>query len=278
MTARLHLAFVIAMLAAPSAHAQSPLRAAEEQLVNYAFATQLGSGVYDVSGRTLQIYRLPFAHTLLPPSTDRTGVRLTLPLTLGLVDFEPDDVLDTGLPESLDTVSFVPGIELDFQLSPHWHLLPFAEFGHSWELGEDADATVYSLGAHAAALWSDEWIDVRFDIGATYTAVEPDAPLRKDDMLLVEIGVEGRHALGLTVAGHPLDGGLYLLGQSFVERAEEPLNRAPAQADRYQFEIGVTLGTRSKVTVWRMPVPRLGIGYRFGKDLDVWRLVLGAPF
>lgn len=278
MTARLHLAFVIAMLAAPGARAQTPLSAGEEQLVNYAFATQLGSGVYDVSGRTLQVYRLPFGYALLPPSANRTGVRLTLPLTLGLVDFEPRDVFDTGVPESLDTVSFVPGIELDFQLSPHWHLLPFAEFGHSWELGDDANATVYSCGAHATALWSEEWIDLRFDIGATHTAVEPDAPLRKDDLLLVEIGVEGRHALALTVAGHPLDWGVYVLAQSFIDRADAPLDRAPADADRYQFEIGVTLGTRSETTVWRIPVPRLGLGYRFGKDLDVWRLVLGAPF
>jgi hypothetical protein len=30
--------------------------------------------------------------------------------------------------------------------------------------------------------------------------------------------------------------------------------------------------------VWHIPVPRIGIGYRFGEDLDVWRLVLGAPF
>jgi hypothetical protein len=32
------------------------------------------------------------------------------------------------------------------------------------------------------------------------------------------------------------------------------------------------------MTVWHIPVPRIGIGYRFAQDLGVWRLVLGAPF
>ncbi len=273
------MASLIAVLAAPAgAAAQTPLRASEEQVVNYAFATQLGSGVYDISGRTLQIYRLPFGYALAQPSGRRPGVRLTLPVTVGIVDFKPRDVLDTGLPETLDTVSFVPGIELDFELTPHWHLRPFAEAGQSRELSGDADATVYSLGAHAAALWSEERIDLRFRIGVTYSAVDPDAPLRSDDLLLLELGIEGRHALDVRLARHPLDWGVYVVSDTFADSPEEPLDRAAAEADPYQFEIGVTLGPRSRMTVWRIPVPRVGLGYRFGNDLGVWRLVFGAPF
>ena len=55
----------IALLAgafSPLAQAQSLLSGDEQNVVNFAFATQLGSGVYSVSGRTLQIYRLPFSH------------------------------------------------------------------------------------------------------------------------------------------------------------------------------------------------------------------------
>lgn len=278
MRAPLHLVSVLAILAAPGAPAQNALRSSEEQVVNYAFATELGSGVYDISGRTLQIYRMPFGYSFTQPSATRPGVRLTLPVTVGIADFEPRDVLHTGLPESLDTLSFVPGIELDLALSTRWHLLPFAKIGRSWDLGGDADATVYSLGAHATALWNYGSFDLRFDAGTAYTAVEPDAPLRSDDMLLLELGIEGRHALGASVGGHPLDWGVYLLGQSFLNAAEEPLDNAPSDASPNQFEIGLTFGPRARVTIWRIPLPRVGVGYRFGEDLDVWRLVLGAPF
>jgi hypothetical protein len=279
MRAALRLALLIAVLAVPDrASAQAPLSASEEQLVNYAFATQLGSGVYDVSGRTLQIYRLPFGHTFTQPSGTRPGIRLTLPLTIGFADFKPRDVLDTGLPTDLDTLSFVPGIELDFALTPRWHLLPFAEAGRTWDLGGDSDATVYSFGAHLLGLISWSALDLRFDFGAIYAAVEPRAELPSDDVVVLELGIEARHGLGLTLAGNPLDWGAYLLSQSFINRADEPVDRAPEQADHYQFETGVTIGPRSKMTVWRIPVPRLGLGYRFGNDLGVWRLVIGAPF
>ncbi len=90
--------------------------------------------------------------------------------------------------------------------------------------------------------------------------------------------IEGRHGLGLNLAGHPLDWGVYLLSDIFLDRPEEPLTRSVQNAARDQFEVGVTVGPQSKMTVWHIPVPRLGLGYHFGNDLGVWRLVIGAPF
>jgi hypothetical protein len=279
MRAAIHLALLIAVLLAPErAAAQSPLHASEEQLVNYAFATQLGSGVYDIAGRTLQIYRLPFGYTFAQPSGKRPGVRLTLPLTIGFLDFRSRDVIDTGLPKNLDTLSFVPGVELDFALTPQWHLLPFAQAGRTWDRTGDGNTLVYSFGANVATSTNGDWLDLRFDIGATYAAVHPRTQLPSDDLLLLELGVEGRHALGLNLGDHPLDWGAYLLAESFLNRANEPLSQAPERADSNQFEVGLTIGTRSRVTVWRIPVPRLGVGYRFAQELGVWRFVIGAPF
>ncbi len=117
---------------------------------------------------------------------------------------------------------------------------------------------------------SREWVDLRFNIGAAYAAVEPRAPARSDDLLLIETGRQ--------LAGHPLDWGVYLIGQSFIDRPEEPLNGASERADSYQFEGSVTIGVRSQATVWGIPVPRVGLGYRFGDGLGVWRFVIGAPF
>lgn len=279
MRAVLYVVCLVAVLSVPGhGAAQTPLRASEEQLVNYAYATQLGSGVYDVSGRTLQIYRLPFGYTLTQPSAERPGVRLMLPVTFGFLDFKTRDVIESGLPEHLDTLSFVPGIELDFELTPEWHLLPYAEAGRTWDRSGDGDARVYSLGAHVAMSRNRDWLDLRFDIDVTYAAVKPRAELPADDLAILQMGIEGRHALGLSVADHPLDWGAYLLGDTFLNRPDEPLNQATDSADRYQLEVGVTFGTRSRVTVWHIPLPRLGVGYRWSQGLEVWRFVIGAPF
>jgi len=273
-----YAAAIVALSVSAPAIAQDPLLASEEQLVNYAFATQLGSGVYSISGRTLQIYRLPFGYTMTEPEENRPGIRLTLPLTIGLVDFKPQDVFDTGLPENLDTLSFVPGIEFDIELTPHWHLLPFAQAGRAWEREGGNDATVYSFGVHAAAAMDYESFDLRFDVGGSYATVDPDEALRSDDIMLIEAGIEGRRPLGLKLSGHPIDWGAYLLADFFADQADVPLDKAGEAANRVQLEVGVTVGPHSRITVWRIPVPRLGVGYRFSDDLGVWRLVFGQPF
>src|SRR5687767_8748064 len=79
---------LLAVTPMPVAHAQTLLSRDEQNVANFAFATQLGSGVYSVSGRTLQIYRLPFSHTLKSPDNSDFGVELTLPVTFGFYDFE----------------------------------------------------------------------------------------------------------------------------------------------------------------------------------------------
>ncbi len=53
---------------------------------------------------------------------------------------------------------------------------------------------------------------------------------------------------------------------------------AERSGSSFQYEIGVTLGTTETRHLWRIPLPRVGIGYRFGSNLDVIRNVIGTPF
>ena len=63
---------VVALLALPArAQTAVPLSAGEKSVANFAFATQLGSGIYTIDGRTIQIYRLPLSYTIRPDTDDR---------------------------------------------------------------------------------------------------------------------------------------------------------------------------------------------------------------
>ena len=79
------------------------------------FATELGSGVYDVGGRTLLVYRLPLGYDLREPTEDSPGLRLTLPAAVGFFNYSPVDLVHTQLPSHLDAFSFVPGLLLAIQ-------------------------------------------------------------------------------------------------------------------------------------------------------------------
>ncbi len=99
------------MLVPRPARAQAqPLKQAEQAKANYVFAHRLGSGIYELSGRTLQIYRLPIERKLRDPTPTRAGLTLTLPVTAGFFDFRVSDVIESGLPTSLSTLSVVPGL------------------------------------------------------------------------------------------------------------------------------------------------------------------------
>src|SRR5476651_2302934 len=99
------------------------------QPASYVFATELGSGVYDVSGRTLLVYRLPFSYSLRAVSEDAPGLNLTLPAAVGFFNYSPVDLVHTQLPAHLDAFSFVPGLQLDYRLDERWHVEPYVRAG-----------------------------------------------------------------------------------------------------------------------------------------------------
>jgi hypothetical protein len=261
-----------------AAHAQSPLTRAEQTFTDFGFASQLGSGVYTMSGRTLQVYRLPFGYEFEHREGARVRARLTFPVTFGFLDFKPIDVVETGLPETLDSLSFVPGMALDIGLMPGWQLQPFVEAGIARDRTSDLDERIYAAGLRS-------YYDV--GVGATdwqlydelmHVSVEQRSLEHTDDFTRFRMGVTARRAFDVAGSGRRADYLAYGFGDFFIEVPDSVLNGEQGQGGDAQFEIGVTFGATEPVRVWRIPLPRIGLGYRFGSDLSVYRLVLGAPF
>ena len=47
---------------------------------------------------------------------------------------------------------------------------------------------------------------------------------------------------------------------------------------RLQAELGVTFDTIAPLRIGRVKLPAIGVGYRFGDNLSVFRIVIGEPF
>jgi hypothetical protein len=268
----------LAMIAAGNAFAVTPLSQGEETVINFGFATQLGSGIYDVSGRTLQVYRLPFGYTIPSAGESRFTTRLTLPLTLGFLDFKPRDVVDNGLPERIDSLSFVPGIAVTVAVRDDWALEPFAEAGFARDRSSELDQRVYALGLrsrYAVVAGATDW-ELYNEL--VHVVVEQGKPGGTDDFTRFRAGLTARGALDASFAGRQPD----VLGYGFIELFTDP-PAGPADGGRggrapLQYEVGITLGTTETIRLWRIPLPRVGFGYRFGEDLSVYRIVFGSPY
>src|SRR3954465_5450708 len=122
---------LLALPATALAQTASQENAAVGQSINYVFATDLGSGVYSLGGRTLQIYRFTYDQDLREARAGQLGARFVLPVTAGFFDFSPVDVISEGPPTRVDSFSVVPGFELDHVMANDWHLIPYARAGFS---------------------------------------------------------------------------------------------------------------------------------------------------
>jgi hypothetical protein len=271
------LAFVLLTLqAAAGAHGEA-LSRSEQTIANFSFASQLGSGIYSVNGRTIQIYRLPLSWDHREPGPSQTGIRFLMPLTLGFYDFNLEDVLQTQLPRSIDTLSFVPGVEFSRIVHKDWLASAFVQGGIAKERTSTADAYTYAFGLGADRRWDFAPFRMHFNSQLLYAAaLFKDRP--DDSMVRWSNALEARAPFRRSVRGVPLDYGLYALNEWYLRRPDPPLATIGAPITAVQWELGVTVGAAKPVHLWKIPLPRLGIGYRFGDSLSVVRIVFGAPF
>ncbi len=268
-------ASLLATAWAPAARAQSVLSGDEQNVVNFAFATQLGSGIYSVSGRTLQIYRLPLSHTLQSADDAGPGIRLTLPVTFGFFDFELQDIEDDGLPTQVDSLSFVPGLRFDFEVAPGWTLEPYAEAGIARADDANAHANVYAAGVASLYEFDGQGFDWLLRNDLTWAGVDVRGTSGQDRFVRLQTVLTASRSFGQRSSA---DCFLYALNEYYADQPGGPIDSALQEGNSMQYELGVTFGWRETRRVWKIPLPRIGIGYRFGSNLDVVRVVIGAPY
>jgi hypothetical protein len=266
---------LLAATPTPAARAQNLLSGDEQNVVNFAFATQLGSGVYSVSGRTLQVYRLPFSYTLKSADDSGFGVELTLPVTFGFYDFELQDVEDGDIPTQVDALSFVPGLKLVFALRPDWTLEPYVEAGVARARDVDANADVYAVGIASLYDFDGLGFDWLLRNDLAFAGLDLRGTDGSDRFARLQTVMTARRPFS---RGSGIDYLVYALNEFYLDQPGGPVDSAMQGGDSVQYEVGITLGTTETTRVWQIPLPRIGIGYRFGSNLDVFRIVIGTPF
>jgi len=243
----------------------------KEELVNYAFATWIGSGVYRAGDRKMAIVRVPLRYTLRTPEEAKPGIKLLLPVTLGYYDFKNSDV-------NFGTASFVPGIEVAFPINKYWTLKPFGQFGAGKDTSDGN--MVYIYGGGVRSLVSIPYKEFEFGIGnALITADERDA--NGDigyNFNMFEAGLDIQHPLGISFRGRELKGGVYFVVSQFLSRYELEEPDDDSTKLKTLFEIGLTIAPDEPIDIWKVSLERVGIDFRFGDHFSGIGMNLGFPF
>jgi hypothetical protein len=269
----------ILLLLSLGAKAQTPAETREDEAVgqslNYVFATDLGSGVYDLDGQTLQIYRFTYRKELREVDEDHVGVRFVMPLTFGFFDFTPLDVLTEGIPTRVDSFSLVPGVELDYLLKDDWHVIPYVRAGVS-VASSSVDGWLYGLGVRAQRKFPWRGWDglVHSEVNISGVGYRQDLP--DDKFTRLRQGFTLDRGIGWSMRGRELEFGMYGILDVIIDPPTAPV--ADAEREPLQAELGVTFSTRPLFKIWKWDAPRLGVGYRFAGELSSWHFLIGAPF
>jgi hypothetical protein len=261
--------------AAAAAAASNP---SDTGFANYAFASELGSGIYAVDGRTIQVYQLPFSYGLreAAPRGGRPGIRLILPVTVGFFNFQPVDLVHGHLPSSIGALSFEPGVELDYRISDVWDVYPYVKAGGTFASSTEINAVIFGTGVRS---------DYRFEAFDTedlwraelaYAGVHYHTNLPDDSFTRLRDGVELRRNLDWVWRGREPQIAPYLLTDIYLNAPSGPQSGISART--LQFEAGLMFGVTPMWEIYGVKLPRIGIGYRDAGVLSGWRLVIGEPF
>ena len=257
-------AAVCALLLPLAAYCADPQPLRREELVSasYAFAHELGSGVYEAGGHALQVYRIPWSH-------DMDGWRLTLPVTVGLLDFRSSDVLQLNMPSGIGSVSLVPGVEKDFQPTGNWTVTPFVKAGYTRSSSVAPDAVQFGTGVRSR---------IHYDVGDVFTEFNVAAAVLRGDtpddhFVRLRNGVE---RVLPAVEGSNWRYAPWAQIDTYLHAPRSPASGLPAQM--VQTTLGVSAFRQPDRRFLGIPMPALGVAYRIAGDQSGWYLAFGRPF
>jgi len=255
--------------------------AAEDQdgsfgLSSFAFASYLGTGFYTTSGQNVFVLQMPFEHVIRAKTDTEAGWVLNLPLTIGFINF--DDASFEDIPDLNDvgTITFLPGLEFQYPVTPDWTLIPFTDYGFARELNFTSNVLI--VGAGIKSYYNVRFDKAMFTLGNRflYAREQVKNSDNDSDYSLIETGLNYRFASNYSIGDVPLYSNLYYINfyypnnLVFFEQTANPIRVG------IEHEIGITFSNIPDFLFFEKP--QLGMGVRFGNGVNVLRLVFGTPF
>jgi hypothetical protein len=187
MVARFLALFALACAATAPCRAQTQ----DTNPFHWAYAASFGGGVYRLGdGTEAQTYRGNFSVRLRETEDHRAGVRLLLPVALGLQNLD-DDALPVDRPsDKIEHIAFLPGVELEHRAGERWTLRTRAHFGRAEELeGTKQSARLAAVGLRSRVAFDEAPGSPALINGILWTGFDPSGGARRS-LLQFTAGIE----------------------------------------------------------------------------------------
>jgi len=235
-----------------------------------------GAGeIQDASATSFQIYRIPISYPIRRLVDKPWGLRITLPVSLGTYELEA--ATDVGdVVESIQSVVVIPGVEFLFPVGDRWVLKPFAEVGVGDDSRTGETHLLYAAGIRARGTYETGPFELM--VGTAFRYRSPaDTDVVKNWYSTVEGGVDAQVPLGFSVGSREAQGGAYAILRHFSNLEFELVTEGPFDVS-WNYELGLSFATEPALQVWKIKLPWIGLGYRFGDRTRGIRLSFAFPF
>jgi hypothetical protein len=249
-----------------------------EETINYAFATQTGSGIYRINGSTIQIYRISGSIRIYTPHSPTGTLRLRLPATFGFYNFKIEEIFDKGLPENIATFTLIPQLEFQIPLKKNWEIIPFVGIGSGKDFSTNEIPIIWDIGIRNLTIFPKNRYNIRLGNRFVYSGYSSKNLNFTDDFGLFENGIDIRRQLHFSINKKQIDGGLFLVNYLYLKSPHLLQFKNNYSSIKSEWELGITFGAVTKWSLFRIRMPRFGLSYRFGGKLNAIRFIIGNPF
>jgi hypothetical protein len=266
-----------ALLPAPALAQPREARIGEvpaERLVDWYYASTFGTGVYRVGDRTVFVGRLPLSWRLRPADEKQWGIRLKLPVTVGLYDVP--SAFEDLLARNYGTVSVLPGVEFERRITPRWRVKPTASVGYGQDVANGIGATIWEVGARTVYDKPLEKTDLVFSAALLYAGY--DSRAARQQFGIVSAGVGWILPTGKDLFGQPTNFGLHFNYYLFFDRLDFVLDPDGRSTVPQQYEVGVSLGSYQPYRILGIETDRIGVAIRTGDGLVAVRFLTSFQF
>jgi hypothetical protein len=269
--------------AALAVFAAAPCNAQTENSLpfHWAYATALGSGVYELGdGTEAQTYRANFSVGLRDALDDRAGVRLLLPVAFGVQNLDDDALpLDRGN-DGIEHVGFLPGVELEHVVGERVTLRSRAQLGYAKELqGTEQSARLAAFGVRSRVAFDAAPGSPSLISGILWTGFDPSAGERSS-LLRLTAGVEfDIRAARWRVRDSPMRWRPHLL-KDWYDRPPPSLRFGGDDAELLggEWQLGVAAARDDGFEILGLKFDAVGIAYRFSDHSNGIRFYLNSVF
>jgi len=260
-----------------------PSQAKDIEPVHYAYSNYLGSGIYHTTGQDVTLINLPFS--LVLGKEGATTYSLRLPVSFGFFDFNFEDLPDLDFPDSVGTLSFTPGIQLDYQYTENLVIESYLDLGYARNLTTGRNVLVHSGGISSLysftlneydSIWASRIYYAGYD-GHNYDA---------DDLYAaIQIGVETGLPVKYQLFGYTYQPRLFATAFWYFTEVDFNLSIQSTQNTVEQrkvslsnsVEFGVTMKFDNTIGYSWAGIDTIGLSYRFSENINVVRILFSFP-